>query len=173
VAGSKINREQSYQESTINNSPTMKRVAKCQQTKQKFKVSAGWTRLQQRKNNEPTSCQRSAEEERKLVAERAKNKVAGKWWADESRPDAQQVISAEALEWPGKHRGSSRNPWRGEGFRSRRKHAGQVAALYFRYLLVNVGEAGSSLVARLGKGGVGGFAEELHGARAEPPQGLR
>jgi hypothetical protein len=28
-------------------------------------------------------------------------------------------------------------------------------------------------VAGLGKGGVGGFAEELHGARAEPPQGLK
>jgi hypothetical protein len=56
---------------------------------------------------------------------------------------------------------------------SSRKHGGQVAALYYRELPVNVGEAGCALVSGLGKGGMGDFGEELHGAWAAPPQGLK
>jgi hypothetical protein len=50
------------------------------------------------------------------------------------------------------------------------KHAGQVATLHHRQLAVHIGEAGVTLVLGVGKGGVGGFAEELHCAGAKAPQ---
>jgi hypothetical protein len=40
-------------------------------------------------------------------------------------------------------------------------------------LAVHIGEADGTLVPRLGKSDVGGFAEELHGPRIEPPQGFK
>jgi hypothetical protein len=73
-------------------------------------MSAGCTRLQQRKNNEPASIQPAAEAELTLGAERTKNKLADTWGTDKSRPYAQQGISAESLEWPGARRGSSWSP---------------------------------------------------------------
>jgi hypothetical protein len=51
--------------------------------------------------------------------------------------------------------------------RSRRKHAGQVAALHYGEVAVHVSKAGGMLVYGLGKDSVGGFAQELHGAGAE------
>jgi hypothetical protein len=47
-------------------------------------------------------------------------------------------------------------------------HPGQVPTLHNRQLAVHVGKAGVTLVPGLGKGSVGGFAEELHrtGAKA-------
>jgi hypothetical protein len=53
----------------------------------------------------------TAEAELTLGAESTKNKLADKWGTDKSRRYAQQVISAESLEWPGARRGSSRNPF--------------------------------------------------------------
>jgi hypothetical protein len=46
------------------------------------------------------------------------------------------------------------------------KHAGHVATLHHRQLAAHIGEAGVTLVPGVGTGGVGGFAEELHRARA-------
>jgi hypothetical protein len=40
-------------------------------------------------------------------------------------------------------------------------------------MAVNVGDADGTLVPGLGKGGKGGFAEELHRAGAEPLQGFK
>jgi hypothetical protein len=48
----------------------------------------------------------------------------------------------------------------------------QVTALHHGQLAVHIGEADGTLVPRLGESGVGGFAEELHGPGAEPPQGF-
>jgi hypothetical protein len=52
------------------------------------------------------------------------------------------------------------------------KHVGQVATLHHRQLAVHIGEAGVTQVPGVGKGGVGGFAEELHCAGANVPQSL-
>jgi hypothetical protein len=53
------------------------------------------------------------------------------------------------------------------------KHTIQVTALHYGQLAVHVGKADGTLVLRLGKSGVGGFAEELHRPRTEPPQGFQ
>jgi hypothetical protein len=53
------------------------------------------------------------------------------------------------------------------------KHAGQVATLDHRELAVHVGKARVTLVPGVGKGGVGGFAEELHRTGAKAPQRLK
>jgi hypothetical protein len=42
------------------------------------------------------------------------------------------------------------------------KYAGQVATLHHTQLAVHVGNAGGTLVPGVGKGGVGGFTEEVH-----------
>jgi hypothetical protein len=52
-------------------------------------------------------------------------------------------------------------------------HARQVAALHNRELAIYIGEAGGTLVPRLGESSIGGFAEELHGPRTTPPQGFK
>jgi hypothetical protein len=49
------------------------------------------------------------------------------------------------------------------------EHAGHVKALHHGQLATHIGEAGGVLVPWLGKGGVGGPAEELHCRRTEPP----
>jgi hypothetical protein len=89
----------------------MKHVAKRQQTNQKSQILAGCSRLQQRTTKEPTTSQRAAEAELKLGAERTKNKLTNKRGTAESRPRAQQVISAESLEWHEARHGSSGNPF--------------------------------------------------------------
>jgi hypothetical protein len=62
---------------------------------------------------------------------------------------------------------------RGVEARRGRKHAGQVAALHHGELAVHVGEANGPMVPGPGKGGGGDFAEDLHGAGAEAPQGFK
>jgi hypothetical protein len=52
------------------------------------------------------------------------------------------------------------------------KHAGHVATLHHRQLAVHIGEAGVTLVPGVGKGSVGGFAEDLRRAGAKAPQSL-
>jgi hypothetical protein len=44
---------------------------------------------------------------------------------------------------------------------------------HHKELAIYIGEAGGTLVPRLGECGVGGFAEKLHGPRTKPPQGFK
>jgi hypothetical protein len=53
------------------------------------------------------------------------------------------------------------------------KHAGQVATLHHKELAAHVGKGCLTLVPGVGKGGVGGFAEELHRTGAKAPQRLK
>jgi hypothetical protein len=55
----------------------------------------------------------------------------------------------------------------------RGEHARQVTALHYGQLAAHIGEADSTMVPQLGKSGVGGFAEELHGPGTEPPQSFK
>jgi hypothetical protein len=57
-----------------------------------------------------------------LGAERTKNKLADTWKTDKSRPYAQQVISAESLEWPVARCGSSRSPSAGSEAEAQSKY---------------------------------------------------
>jgi hypothetical protein len=51
--------------------------------------------------------------------------------------------------------------------------AGMVTALHYRQLVVRIGEAGSALMFGLGEGGVGGFADGLHGTGTKSFQGFK
>jgi hypothetical protein len=81
----------------VDNIPIVKRVASANDSESQ--MSAGCTRLQQHKKKEPATSQRAAEAELTLGAERTKNKLPDNWGTDKSQPRAQQVMSAESLEW--------------------------------------------------------------------------
>jgi hypothetical protein len=53
------------------------------------------------------------------------------------------------------------------------EHTRYITTVHNGQLAVHIGEADGTLVLRLGESGVGGFAEELHGPRTEPPEGLK
>jgi hypothetical protein len=96
-------------------------------------MSAGCTRLQQRNNNEPATVQPAAEAELTLGGERTKKTNWPTSGAQTSPGLMRSRTSVQDL-WSGL--GRAADPAvacsRGVEARRSRKHAGQVAALYYR-----------------------------------------
>jgi hypothetical protein len=154
-------------------SPTIKREATRQQTKQKSKCRLA----AQGYNNARTMDSLPVKLKRKQSWNQEQKEPKMNWPTSGAQTSPGIMCSSSSAQnlWSGL--GHAADPAgarsRGVEARSSRKHAGQVEALYHQLLPVIVCGAGCALVAELGKGFAGGFGEELHGARAEPPQGLK